>query len=141
MSQQEAEFSIFDIIRKVPKDMFASLTQFRKQINYVAVIRGVNPSVHPINDFHFNGTLESSGTYVNMVSGGLKDVDLSKINWKTENIKVIFSREKITDTSLISLFKADLTLRIQGLNDGVLEYTTLRNAFGSSLEHRYTDIN
>ena len=138
---QEAEFSVFDIVRQVPKALFENMTQFRKEIKYVAVIRGVNPAVHPINDFHFNGTLESSGTYTNMVSGGLKDVDLSKIDFTRENIKVIFSKEKITDTGIISLFKAQLTIRVQGLQDGVLEYITLRNAYGGSQQHHYLDIN
>lgn len=140
MQELNAKYTLWQLIRRLVQVSNETSNLFANDNCNVLLIRGVDPNRVIYEDFDFNGEFSGQSPYQNLTQGEIEDIDLETIDFTKENIKIVFSKDVITN-DFPGLFNTNLIYRIQGMVDGVIETRTTRSRYGESVTHHLVDLN
>lgn len=140
MQALNAKYTLWQLIQRLIKTTEKVNAASSSENTNVLVVRNVNPDLHIMEDFDFNGDFYGQAPTNGLTQGSIEDFDLETIDFTKENIKVIFAGEVLAH-DIQSLFKTNIVYRIQGMEDGVIETRTTRSKYGESVTHYLIDLN
>lgn len=128
--------TVYDVILNIPNiasDMRGDTVEAEN--GYITIVTNVSASLPVHTDFELNGEVLVSGKRTDVLQkyGNILVEEL--VDFRTKNVKILWSNEKIDPMDESAIFKIQLAARLLSVDgtDDLLNFTALRNKYGSSL--------